>query len=118
MATAFAALGSSVTMLARDGVLPQAEPFAGERVTESLRETGVSVRPGAEAASGHRDQAGTAHITMTNDEQVEADEVLVADRPDTEHPGHRSRRSRPDAGRLAHGGRHAARGRGGRNADR
>src|SRR5213079_3416959 len=53
MATAFAALGSSVTMLARDGVLPLAEPFAGERVTESLREAGVSVRVGAEAASVH-----------------------------------------------------------------
>ncbi|WP_433510535.1 dihydrolipoyl dehydrogenase family protein [Nonomuraea sp. CA-143628] len=78
MATAFAALGASVTMLVRDGVLPLAEPFAGERVTESLREAGVSVRPGAEAASVHRDEAGTAHITMTDGEQVEADEVLVA----------------------------------------
>ncbi|MFD1543144.1 dihydrolipoyl dehydrogenase family protein [Nonomuraea guangzhouensis] len=78
MATAFAALGSSVTMLARDGVLPRAEPFAGERVTESLREAGVSVRLGAEAASVHRDEAGTVHITMTDGEQVEADEILVA----------------------------------------
>ncbi|GAA3780602.1 dihydrolipoyl dehydrogenase family protein [Streptomyces chiangmaiensis] len=78
MATAFAALGSSVTMLARDGVLPLAEPFAGERVTESLQEAGVSVRLGAEAASVHRDEAGTVHITMTDGEQVEADEVLVA----------------------------------------
>ncbi|MDH2425997.1 NAD(P)/FAD-dependent oxidoreductase [Sphaerisporangium sp. TRM90804] len=78
MATAFAALGSSVTMLARDGVLPSAEPFAGERITESLREAGVSVRLGAEAASVHRDAAGTVRITTTGGERVEADEVLVA----------------------------------------
>ena len=78
MATAFAALGSPVTMLARDGVLPPAEPFAGERVTESLRDAGVSVRLGAEAASVHRDDDGTVHITLTDGEQVEADELLVA----------------------------------------
>ncbi|MEU5703512.1 dihydrolipoyl dehydrogenase family protein [Streptomyces aurantiacus] len=79
MATAFAALGSSVTMLARDGVLPLAEPFAGERVTESLREAGVSVRVGAEAASVRRDDGdGTVHVTLTTGEHVEADELLVA----------------------------------------
>ncbi|MEV0614750.1 NAD(P)/FAD-dependent oxidoreductase [Nonomuraea sp. NPDC050404] len=78
MATAFAALGSSVTMLVRDGVLAQAEPFAGEQVTESLRESGVSVRLGAQATSAHRDQTGTVHITLTDGEQIEADELLVA----------------------------------------
>ncbi|MFJ8546626.1 dihydrolipoyl dehydrogenase family protein [Streptomyces sp. NPDC093586] len=78
MATAFAALGSSVTMLARDGVLPLAEPFVGERVTESLREAGVSVRLGAEAGAVKRDDDGTVHITLTSGEDVHADEVLVA----------------------------------------
>ncbi len=78
MATAFASLGSAVTVLARDGVLPLAEPFAGERVATSLREAGVSVRPGAEAASVHRDSDGTVRLTLTDGEQVEADEVLVA----------------------------------------
>ncbi|MFG2517378.1 dihydrolipoyl dehydrogenase family protein [Streptomyces sp. NPDC048584] len=78
MATAFAALGASVTMLARDGVLPLAEPFAGERVTESLRKAGVSVLLGAEAGAVKRDGDGTVHITLTTGEQVEADEVLVA----------------------------------------
>jgi pyruvate/2-oxoglutarate dehydrogenase complex dihydrolipoamide dehydrogenase (E3) component len=76
MATAFASLGSVVTVLARDGVLHLAEPFVGERVTQSLREAGVSVRLGAEAASVNRD--GTVHITLTDGEQVEADELLVA----------------------------------------
>jgi dihydrolipoamide dehydrogenase len=78
MATAYASLGSVVTVLARDGVLPLAEPFAGERVVRSLREAGVSVRLGAEAASVHRDGDGTVRITLTDGGQVEADELLVA----------------------------------------
>jgi len=78
MATAFASLGSVVTVLARDGVLPQAEPFVGERVMKSLREAGTSVRLGAEAASVSRDGDGTVHITLTDGERVEADELLVA----------------------------------------
>ncbi|MFF4053319.1 dihydrolipoyl dehydrogenase family protein [Streptomyces chartreusis] len=78
MATAFAALGTSVTMLARDGVLPLAEPFAGDRVTESLREAGVAVLLGAEAGAVKRDGDGTVHITLTNGEEIQADEVLVA----------------------------------------
>ncbi|MEU8301706.1 NAD(P)/FAD-dependent oxidoreductase [Micromonospora sp. NPDC048909] len=78
MATAFASLGSRVTVLARDGVLPLAEPFVGERVTQSLREAGVSVRLGAEAASVNRDGDGTVHVTLTNGEQIAADELLVA----------------------------------------
>ncbi|GIE36172.1 oxidoreductase [Actinoplanes italicus] len=78
MATAFAALGSTVTVLARDGVLPQAEPFAGELVTESLRDAGVTVRTGAEAVSVKRDDAGAVHVTLAGGEVIEADEVLVA----------------------------------------
>ncbi|MBQ0904109.1 NAD(P)/FAD-dependent oxidoreductase [Micromonospora sp. U21] len=78
MATAFAALGSSVTVLARDGVLTSVEPFAGELVTESLREAGVSVRLGAEAVSVKRDDSGTVHIGTADGDRVEADEVLVA----------------------------------------
>ncbi|MEU8154563.1 NAD(P)/FAD-dependent oxidoreductase [Micromonospora sp. NPDC048986] len=78
MATAYAGLGSAVTMLVRDGVLTAAEPFVGERVTQSLREAGVSVQLGAEATSVNRDDDGTAHITLTDGKQVEADEILVA----------------------------------------
>ena len=66
-------------MLARDGVLPLAEPFAGELVAESLRDAGVSVRLGAEAESRATvTTAGTVHITLADGEQVDADEVLVA----------------------------------------
>jgi dihydrolipoamide dehydrogenase len=78
MATAFSELGSSVTMLARDGVLHLAEPFVGELVTESLQDKGVSVRIGAEAGSVKRNENGTVSITLTTGEQVEADELLVA----------------------------------------
>jgi pyruvate/2-oxoglutarate dehydrogenase complex dihydrolipoamide dehydrogenase (E3) component len=78
MATAYASLGSAVTVLARDGVLPSAEPFAGELVATSLREAGVSVRVGAEAAAVARDDDGTVRVTLTGGEQIEADEILVA----------------------------------------
>ena len=78
MATAFANLGSAVTVLARDGLLTLAEPFAAERVGKSLEEAGVSVRLGAEAVSVNRGGDGTVHVTLTDGEQVEADELLVA----------------------------------------
>jgi pyruvate/2-oxoglutarate dehydrogenase complex dihydrolipoamide dehydrogenase (E3) component len=78
MATAFSELGSSVTMLARDGVLHLDEPFVGEQVAESLRDKGVSLRIGAEAGSVKRNDDGTVSITLTDGERVEADELLVA----------------------------------------
>ena len=78
MATAYSSLGSAVTVLARDGVLHQAEPFAGELVTKALQEAGVSVRIGAEAASVSRDADGTVRLTLTDGERLEADELLVA----------------------------------------
>ena len=89
MATAYAGLGSGVTVLARDGVLPTAEPFAGERVTEALEKAGASIRVGAEARAVHRDDHGTVHITLADGEQIDADELLVAvgRRPNTEDLG-------------------------------
>ncbi|MFG1926443.1 dihydrolipoyl dehydrogenase family protein [Cryptosporangium sp. NPDC048952] len=78
MATAYSSLGSTVTVLARDGVLHLAEPFVGERVVKSLEEAGVSVRIGAEVASVSRDGDGTVHVTQTDGEQLDADEILVA----------------------------------------
>lgn len=78
MATAFSQLGSSVTMLARDGVLHLSEPFVGARVAASLQDKGVSVRIGAEAGSVKRNDDGTISITLADGEQIEADELLVA----------------------------------------
>jgi len=78
MATAFTDLGSSVTMLARDGVLHLAEPFVGERVAHSLQDKGVSVRIGAEAVAVKRNDDGTVAVTLADGTQVDADELLVA----------------------------------------
>nr|WP_221379033.1 NAD(P)/FAD-dependent oxidoreductase [Actinoplanes polyasparticus] len=78
MATAYSSLGSAVTMLALHGVLHLAEPFAGEHVVKSLEEAGASVRVGAEAASVERNADGTVRITLTDGEQLDADELLVA----------------------------------------
>lgn len=77
MATAYTALGSAVTLLARDGVLPSAEPFVGEMVTTSLEDAGVRVRPGAEVVHAARSE-GRVVLTLADGGRVDADEVLVA----------------------------------------
>lgn len=100
MATAFADLGSDVTLLVRgDRLLPQAEPFAGEALAEALDALGVRVAFGASVVAASRDDAGV-HLTVEHAtsedgaagaraEQVDADEVLVATgrRPNTEDIG-------------------------------
>lgn len=76
MATAFASLGSRVTLLARSGLLGAFEPFAGELVAEGLRELGVDVRTGVSPTRVDRDAAG---VTVRVDGgEVLADEILVA----------------------------------------
>ncbi|WP_374459463.1 NAD(P)/FAD-dependent oxidoreductase [Microbacterium sp.] len=77
MATAYAALGSSVTLLARSGLLGGMEPFAGERVADGLRELGVDVRTDTGTTAVHRD-GDRVTITLDNGETVTAAEVLVA----------------------------------------
>ncbi|GAA0313373.1 FAD-dependent oxidoreductase [Kineococcus aurantiacus] len=81
VATAYSALGSAVTLLARDGVLPRSEPFAAQHVTDALRAAGVEVRLGAALTAADRDGTGQLHLTVEDGEQVdhvEADELLVA----------------------------------------
>ncbi|BCJ50155.1 hypothetical protein Asp14428_16300 [Actinoplanes sp. NBRC 14428] len=78
MATAYASLGSAVTLLAREALLPSAESFAGAHVTEALRAAGASVHVGAEVAAVTRDADGTVRLTLTGGDRVEADELLVA----------------------------------------
>jgi dihydrolipoamide dehydrogenase len=77
MATAYAALGSKVTVIARSGLLGGMEPFAGERVTAGLKELGVDVRTGAGTTSVHRDANGVT-ITLDGGEEITATEVLAA----------------------------------------
>lgn len=77
MATAYAALGSTVTLIARSGLLGGMEPFAGERVAAGLRELGVDVRLATGTTSVRRDEQGV-HIALSDGSTVTASEVLVA----------------------------------------
>ncbi len=77
MATAYAALGSRVTLLARSGLLGGMETFAGERVAAGLRELGVDVRLNTGTTAVHRDDDGVT-ITLDDDSEITASEVLVA----------------------------------------
>ena len=76
MATAYNDLGSEVTVLVRDGVLSENEPFAGELVTAALTARGVQVRLGVEVTSVSR--SGEVVLELGDGERVVADEVLVA----------------------------------------
>ncbi|MBO0981152.1 NAD(P)/FAD-dependent oxidoreductase [Microbacterium sp. SD291] len=76
MATAYAALGSTVTLIARSGLLGNMEPFAGERVAAGLKELGVDVRTGIGTTAVRRD--GSVTITLSDASEVVASEVLVA----------------------------------------
>ncbi|MFB8370335.1 dihydrolipoyl dehydrogenase family protein [Pseudarthrobacter sp. NPDC055928] len=89
MATAYNALGSAVTFIARDRVLPNVEPYAAEHVIASLRDRGVQVMIGAEPTKVTRNSKGTVHISLADGAVIEADEVLVATgrKPNTEDLG-------------------------------
>ncbi len=82
MATAYADLGSRVTVLARGGLLSAAEPFAGEAVAASLREAGVDLRLGVQVRKVERsDDGGPVTVTFAGDageDSVTAAELLVA----------------------------------------
>ncbi|AJT66823.1 dihydrolipoyl dehydrogenase family protein [Streptomyces chattanoogensis] len=92
MATAWRALGASVTLLVRgDGLLPRMEPFAGRLVAESLAEAGVFLRTGVEVSEVRREAPG-GPVTVVLDSEVSggsggsggsgdeivADELLIA----------------------------------------
>lgn len=77
MATAYAALGSTVTVIARSGLLGGMEPFAGERVAAGLKELGVEVRTSTGTTSVRRDDSGVT-ITLDGGDEIVAAEVLVA----------------------------------------
>jgi pyruvate/2-oxoglutarate dehydrogenase complex dihydrolipoamide dehydrogenase (E3) component len=85
MANAYADLGSQVTLLARGGLLSNAEPFAGEMVEDALRKLGVDVRTGTEVSSVERPGAGLEEsipgpvtVTLSDGGKVTAAEILVA----------------------------------------
>ena len=78
MATAFAAFGSQVTVIARNGLLPAVEPFASDLVAKTLRASGVTLHLDTEPTLVNRDAAGEVHIALANGTILTADEVLVA----------------------------------------
>src|SRR5690606_29841724 len=77
MATAYAQLGSRVTLIARGGLLAKSEPFAAERGADGLRELGVDVRLNTDTTAVRRD-GDQVVLTLGEGEQLTASEVLVA----------------------------------------
>jgi len=78
MATAYTALGSVVTLIARSGLLTGQEPFAGDLVAAALREGGATVMLGDSATAVRRTETGDVELTLVSGGTVTAAEVLVA----------------------------------------
>jgi pyruvate/2-oxoglutarate dehydrogenase complex dihydrolipoamide dehydrogenase (E3) component len=79
LATAWQALGTRVTLIARGRLLGHAEEFAGQLVADGLRRAGVDVRAGVSATSVQRPaQGGPVTLELDDGTTVQADEVLAA----------------------------------------
>ncbi|HET8600335.1 MAG TPA: NAD(P)/FAD-dependent oxidoreductase [Segeticoccus sp.] len=80
LATAYAALGSRVTLLQRGPrLLGRAEDVAGELVADGLRAAGVDVRLGVQATTVQRPRPGGEVTVQCDDgETVTGDELLAA----------------------------------------
>ncbi|HTU28578.1 MAG TPA: NAD(P)/FAD-dependent oxidoreductase [Solirubrobacteraceae bacterium] len=90
MAQAWSSLGSQITLVeSMDGLLPHAEPFAGELVAEALKEQGVAVHTGATATEAGRGNEGEFRLSLESGEELVADELLVCvgRRPHTDDLG-------------------------------
>jgi len=75
MATAYASFGTTVTIFARSGLLQGQEDFAGDMVSQGLRELGVEIRKSA-PTKVERSEDGVA--VWVDDDVVIAAQVLVA----------------------------------------
>ncbi len=78
MATAFSAFGSTVTIIARNGLLPAVEPFASELVAKALRVGGVELHLDTEPTRITRGEDGEVLLELADGTSLRADEVLVA----------------------------------------
>ncbi|MDR7111176.1 dihydrolipoamide dehydrogenase [Microbacterium trichothecenolyticum] len=78
MATLYASFGSTVTVIARSGLLRGVEAFAGEAVEKALTEAGTIVKTGVEVEQVSRDDAGDVVLALSDGSEVRAAEVLVA----------------------------------------
>jgi pyruvate/2-oxoglutarate dehydrogenase complex dihydrolipoamide dehydrogenase (E3) component len=78
MASAFASLGSAVTLLeGADRLLAHEEPFAAEEVSDALAQAGVDVRVDTEATAVSRAD-GRVRVELQDGASVSGDELLVA----------------------------------------
>jgi pyruvate/2-oxoglutarate dehydrogenase complex dihydrolipoamide dehydrogenase (E3) component len=77
MATAYTALGSTVTVIEHgERLVPNLEPEAGEAVAASLKDKGVDVRHGVAVTAVRRD--GDEVVVTTDDGEVRGEEILVS----------------------------------------
>ena len=76
MATAYASFGTTVTIIARSGLLQGQEDIAADAVTKGLRGLGVDLRPGSPTRV-ERSEDGVA-VHLGDDDVIIAEEVLVA----------------------------------------
>jgi dihydrolipoamide dehydrogenase len=76
MATAWSTLGSKVTLTTRGKLLGNVEPFAGEIVSEALKDLGVDVRMGISPISVSR--SGNVTIEFDDKSTLTASEILIA----------------------------------------
>jgi pyruvate/2-oxoglutarate dehydrogenase complex dihydrolipoamide dehydrogenase (E3) component len=90
LAQAWSSLGSQVALVeGLPRLLSREEPFAGEQVSDTLRDRGVDVRVGIRAAAVARDAEGRFELTLDDESVLRSDELLVAvgRRPHTEDLG-------------------------------
>jgi dihydrolipoamide dehydrogenase len=81
MATAWQALGSRVTLIAREpGLLPRVEPFAADLVADRLRESGVDIRFETAVVTATREggPSGAVYLMLTDDTELVVDELVLA----------------------------------------
>ena len=80
MSQALRSLGTRETtvLVAGERLLPRAEPFAGELLAQSFRDSGIDVRLGRFVTRVERPvPAGPVTVHVDDGSQVEADEILV-----------------------------------------
>ena len=77
LATAYANLGSRVTLVARGGLLGNQEPFAAELVRDGLEAAGVRVLTDTEVTGAHLAEKNTV-LTLGDGSRILAERVLVA----------------------------------------
>lgn len=81
MSQALHALGTAATtvVVRDDRLLPRSEPFAGELLTRSFRQSGIDIRFGATMKQVERQSPhGPVVVHLDDGGQLEADEILVA----------------------------------------